>query len=376
MYVMNTSKSRFAIFLPGLYDGGAERIALNLASGLTQRGYSIDLILAQSEGPFLNQIPEQVKVVELKRRSFRAFRTISSLPALVHYLKSEKPDALLSVLYANIVAVWARRLIGIPQRVVISEHNTFSRRNLSAPKWYSWIMPRLVKRFYPWANSIVAVSDGVADDLATAMGIARSHIQVIYNPIVTPELQAKAKLPLEHPWFEPSEPPVILAVGRLTAQKDFNMLIQAFARVRQNRPIRLLILGEGEERPALEKLVRQLNLEQDVSMPGFVMNPYNYMAHAAMFILSSRWEGLPTVLVEALYCGAPLIATDCPSGPREILGNGRYGKLVPVGDSLSLANAIETSLDSPPPRLPRESWTPFELENVVDQYESLLLGTS
>jgi glycosyltransferase involved in cell wall biosynthesis len=298
------------------------------------------------------------------------------LPGLAQYLKSEKPDALLSVLYANIVAVWARRLVSIPQRLVISEHNTFSRRNLSTPKWYSWIMPRLVKRFYPWANSIVAVSDGVADDLASAMGISRSHIRVIYNPIVTPELQAKSKLPLEHPWFIPGEPPVILAVGRLTDQKDFPMLIQAFAQVRKNHRIRLLILGEGEERPALEMLARQLGVDQDISMPGFVMNPYNYMANAKMFILSSKWEGLPTVLVEALYCGLPLIATDCPSGPREILKNGQYGKLVPVGDSLALAEAIETSLNCPPLPLPKESWTPFELENVVNQYERLLLGNS
>jgi glycosyltransferase involved in cell wall biosynthesis len=206
------------------------------------------------------------------------------------------------------------------------------------------------------------------------MGIPRSHIQVIYNPIVTPDLQAKAKAPLEHPWFRSGEPPVILAAGRLTAQKDYSMLIRAFARVRQVRPARLMILGEGEDRPILEELARQLGVEQDVSLPGFVMNPYPYMAHAALFVLSSRWEGLPTVLVEALYCGAPLIATDCPSGPREILRDGQYGQLVPVGDDIFLARAIETTLDSSTPHFSRESWHLFELESVVHQYVSTLLG--
>jgi glycosyltransferase involved in cell wall biosynthesis len=373
---MVTPQKRFAFFLPALYGAGAERVLLNLAAGLTRRGYAVDLVLAQSEGAFLSQIPDPVRLVELKKRRYKAFRTLSTLPALVSYLESVKPDALLSVMYANIVAVWARRLAGLPQRVIVSEHNTFARRNQSAPKWYSLIMPRLVKKFYHWANNIIAVSEGVAEDLAQAIGIARSHIQVIYNPIVTPELQAKAALPLEDPWFEPGEPPVILAVGRLTAQKDFGTLLQAFARVRRTRPLHLLILGEGEQRNALEKLVVQLGVQQDVRMPGFVPNPYPYMAHAAIFILSSRWEGLPTVLVEALYCGAPLIATDCPSGPREILQNGRFGRLVPVEDSLALANAIEATLNSPGPPLPRESWAPFELETVVNQYESTLLGSS
>jgi len=367
-------KVRFAIFIPDLCGSGAERVLLNLATGLAEQGYAVDLVLAQAEGSYVNQVPESVRLLELKPRHIRIFRTLASLPALVRYLKREQPDALLSALHANIIAVWARRLAGSPQRVVVSEHNTFSKRNQSASKWYRWLMPRLVRRFYPWANGIVAVSEGVAEDLAQTMGIPRSHIQVIYNPIVTPDLQAKAKAPLEHPWFRSGEPPVILAAGRLTAQKDYSMLIRAFARVRQVRPARLMILGEGEDRPILEELARQLGVEQDVSLPGFVMNPYPYMAHAALFVLSSRWEGLPTVLVEALYCGAPLIATDCPSGPREILRDGQYGQLVPVGDDIFLARAIETTLDSSTPHFSRESWHLFELESVVHQYVSTLLG--
>jgi glycosyltransferase involved in cell wall biosynthesis len=236
-------------------------------------------------------------------------------------------------------------------------------------------MPQLIRRFYPWANSIVAVSKGVADDLAQTAGLPRERIQVIYNPVVTPELREKAQTPLDHPWFKPGQPPVLLAVGRMSPQKDFPTLIRAFARVRQTRPAKLLILGEGKERPGLETLVRQLGLGQDVSLPGFVTNPYPYMARTSLFVLSSRWEGLPGVLIEALYCGAPIIATDCPSGPTEILADGRYGQLVPVGDVTALARAIETTLVSKTPDPPPESWRPFELKTVVNQYINMLWGS-
>jgi len=216
----------------------------------------------------------------------------------------------------------------------------------------------------------------VRGDLAQLMNVSRERITVIYNPsVVQAEVQAKAQAPLDHPWFKPDQPPVILAVGRLQVQKDYPTLIRAFALVRQTRPVRLLILGEGKERPLLEALVKELGLEQDVSLPGFVLNPYAYMARAALFVLSSRWEGLPTVLIEALCCGAPVVSTDCPSGPREILRDGQYGPLVPVGGVNALARAIETTLAAKTPKPPSESWRPYELETVVSQYTHLLLGT-
>jgi glycosyltransferase involved in cell wall biosynthesis len=192
---------------------------------------------------------------------------------------------------------------------------------------------------------------------------------------VTPELQQKVREHFEHPWFGPGLPAVILSVGRLTSQKDFCTLIKAFAKVRQTNPSRLLILGDGEDRSALETLVDQLGLREDVSLPGFVANPYPYMTRADVFVLSSRWEGLPGVLIEALYCGAPLVSTDCPSGPREILADGKYGKLVPVGNMDRLAQAIEATLNSKKVCVPQESWARFTLEVVVDQYLSVLLGS-
>jgi glycosyltransferase involved in cell wall biosynthesis len=239
-------------------------------------------------------------------------------------------------------------------------------------------MPHLIKIFYPWADAIVANSRGVAEDLMKLTGLPRDKIQVIYNPVVTPELFAKAEEPLDHPWFRPGEPPVILGVGRLTQQKDFPTLIRAFALVRKERPARLMILGEGEERPKLEALVRELRLEEDVALPGFVENPYKYMKRAAVFVLSSKWEGLPTVLIEALALGTQVIATNCPSGLEEVLEGGRWGRLVSVGDFAGLAQAILDRLNNA-----RSGNTSgqveyaiqrFSLEKIVQMYCDILLG--
>jgi glycosyltransferase involved in cell wall biosynthesis len=202
--------------------------------------------------------------------------------------------------------------------------------------------------------------------------IPRKFIQVIYNPVITPQVRVMSQVPLEHPWFNLGEPPVILAAGHLTALKDFTTLIRAFALVREIRSARLLILGEGEERIAIEALVKQLGLEQDVSLPGFIVNPYPYMVRAPVFVLSSKWEGLPTVLIEALFCGALIVSTDCPSGPREILRDGQYGQLVPVGDSVNMAKAIENALAGKMLNPPQECWKPFELDIVMDQYINVL----
>ena len=363
------SPKRLALFVPSMRGGGAERVTLILAREIASRGHAVDLLLAQAEGPYLAQVDEAIRVVDLK-----ASRLLTSLPALVRYLRQERPQALLSMMHhTNIVALWACRLAGVSTRAVVSERVTLSWRTEHARSKRGWLWPWLIRRFYPWADGIIAVSNGVADDLVQVAGIPHEYVRTIYNPIVRPELREKAQAPLDHPWFKPGQRPVVLAVGRLTEQKDFPTLIQAFARVRQIQPARLLILGEGEQRPALETLIRQLGLDEDVRLPGFETNPYPYMARASVFVLSSRWEGLPGVLIEALACGAPLIATDCPSGPREILRDGQYGQLVPVGDIAALAQAIEMALGGKIPPPPEESWRPFELETVANQYMNVLL---
>jgi glycosyltransferase involved in cell wall biosynthesis len=364
------TNQRIAIYISSMQGGGAQRATLKTARGIAERGYQVDLVLAHATGPYLAEVPPSINIVDLK-----AATVATSLPALVRYLRKERPVAMLSALnYVNVVAILARRLAGVPVRLVISERNTAS---ISTKKFLRargrLLVPFLMKRFYPWADAIVAVSKGVGDDLAHFLHLPSERIRVIYNPIITPELEAKAKAAVTHPWFTPGQPPVVLAVGRLQRQKDFPTLLRAFASVREKRASRLLIFGEGPDHGDLEKQKNALGLVNDVCLPGFETNPYAYMANAAAFVLSSQWEGLPGVLIEALYCGAPLVSTDCPSGPREILADGAYGRLVPIGDVEQMAGAIEAALAGAIARPPAHSWRPFAINQVVDEYLALLV---
>ena len=361
--------AKVALFLPSLRGGGAERVMVNLARGFIERGLQVDLVLAKAEGPYLSQVPKEVRVVDLGAK-----RVLYSLPRLVRYLHQERPQVMLSALnHANIVAIWAKMLARVKMRLVVAEHSTLSRSTENATSFRAKFMPLLIKTFYPYADAVVAVSRGVAEDLITQTGLPAEKIKVIYNPVVTPELFTKAEEPLDYPWFRSGEPPVILGVGRLTKPKDFPTLIRAFALVRKERPARLMILGEGEERPNLEALVRELGLEEDVALPGFVENPYKYMKRAAVFVLSSRWEGFGNVLVEAMALGTPVVATDCPSGPAEILEGGKWGQLVPVGNETSLARAIILALSKPVNAGELRSRAQlFSVDGVVQLYLDLL----
>jgi glycosyltransferase involved in cell wall biosynthesis len=367
---MDTENKKIAIYMPSLFGAGGQRSMLNLAHGIADKGYKVDLVLAVKEGEFLSDVRNTVNLVDLK-----ASRALTSLPPLVSYLRHEEPDALLSVFgYVNIVSIWAWRLASVNTKLFVNEQNTVSQEAGNASNFRQRMTPGLMKRFYPMADGIIVVSNGVRDDMAQVTGIPREGITVIYNPsVMATEVLEKAKEPLEHPWFKPDQPPVLVAVGRLEQQKDYPMMIKAFSKVREAQPARLLILGEGRDRPSLENLISEYGLNQDVSLPGFVSNPYAYLSRASIFVLSSRWEGLPTVLIEALCCGTKVVSTDCPSGPKEILKDGKYGPLTPVGDSEAFASAIISSLRNNSPNPPAESWQPYELGTIVDQYTNLLL---
>jgi len=363
-------KQKVALFLPSLRGGGAERVMVNLARGFSEKGLDVDLVLAKAEGPYLSQVPPEVRVIDL-----HSDRVLASLPHLVRYLLRERPQALLSTLdHANIVALWARKLARVPNRLVVRVANNLSQSASNASSARERLMPRLIHKFYPWADAVVAVSQGVADDLVKTAGLSRERIQVIYNPVVTPDLLEKAKEPLNHAWFAPGEIPVILSVGRLTKAKDYSTLIRAFAQVQREYPARLMILGEGEERPKLETLIRELDLEEDVSLPGFVDNPYAYMARSAVFVLSSVWEGLPNVLIEAMAIGTPVVSTDCPSGPAEILEGGEWGRLVPIGDVEKMTTAIIATLNDPNHPDVSKRAQHFGVEKSVKAYLEVLLG--
>jgi glycosyltransferase involved in cell wall biosynthesis len=357
-----------AFYLPSLCGGGAERVMVNLAEGMVERGLPVDMVVAAAEGELLDRLPAGVRLVDL-----RAGRVIRSLPPLVGYLRRERPRAVIASMgHANLVALWAARLAARGTRVLVTVHNTMSQSSREQSGWARRIQPVLWRTFYPWAASVVTVSRGAADDFARESGWPRARVEVIYNPVITPAMLAQAAGRPDHPWFAPGEPPVIVGVGRLTRQKDFATLIRAFARMRDRRPTRLIILGEGEQRPALEALVAELGVGADVALPGFKGDALAYMARADLFVLSSAWEGLPTVLIEALGAGTRVVSTDCPSGPREILQDGKLGALVPVGDAPALARAMLDALEQPRAAAPAEALAPFTREVAVDHYLRLI----
>jgi glycosyltransferase involved in cell wall biosynthesis len=303
-------------------------------------------------------------------------KTIRCLHGLAIYLRREQPDALLSAKTpANLVAIWAKRLAKVRTRIVVSERTNLSTVTQQSPKWRWRYVAPLIGKVYPQAERIVTVSRGVADDLAACTGLPRATIGTIYNPTLTTEIAEKAQAPISHTWLPPTTTPVILGVGRLVPQKDFPTLLKAFAHVHRKHPARLLILGEGRERAKLEALVSELGIAEDVSFPGFEPNPYAFMARASVFVLSSAWEGLPNALIEALACGCPVVSTNCPSGPQEILDNGAFGPLVPVGDDRALAEAILHTLENPPnaERL-RSRAAEFDIREISRQYLNVLLG--
>ncbi len=400
-----------AVFNHELSGGGQARVAANLAGAFARRGHRVDFLFLGSPGPYPDQMQAAVNVVNLRAernwwrlarfmvvhptsfeallwialvtdrlftrplsRVWRILAEMSASLALVRYLRRSPPAIIYSIGdRANLHALWAQRIAGTRTRVVISHHNLASahlRMHIaSVGTWRAHRATRLMGRTFLQADQIVAVSDAAGDDLSRVAHIPRERITTIYNPVVFPDLPALAKAPLDHPWFRPGALPVILGAGRLVDQKNFPTLIRALARVRRQRSARLVILGEGEERGRLEALAAALGVAEDMALPGFVSNPFAWMVRAGVFAQSSKWEALPTVLIEALACGCPVVSTDCPAGPSEIPEGGKLGALVPVSDDAALAAAIVAMLDNPPPRkrlVDRGNY--FTVEQAADQY--------
>lgn len=352
---MNTTLSvRVALFSPSLAGGGAERVLVNLANGLLSAGIHVDVVLASAVGPFLLEVRTGARIIDLE-----ASRIAYSVLPLARYLCNARPDALVSFMdHANVAAIAAAALARRRTPVFASVHVAWT-KTLRNSNWKFRLLARIARFAYRYAAGIIFVSKGAAIAAKDCLGLDFSHVRVIYNPVITEDLFSKAQTEIEHPWFSEGHAPVILSIGRLTEQKQFATLIRSFARLRSVSPTKLMILGEGEERPALEALVKNLALSDDVALPGFVGNPYPYLRRASVFVLSSAWEGLPTVLVEALALGVPIVSTDCPSGPSEILGDGQYGTLVPVGDIEAMAVAMHNAISAKCCRSDGRSWSKF-----------------
>jgi glycosyltransferase involved in cell wall biosynthesis len=365
------NRPRIAVFVSFSGRGGVERMMINLSEGLAALDCQVDLVIVKAKTTRLDALPSTVNLVKLP-----SSHTMSSLPALVAYLRRARPVALLSAKdRANQVAVLARHMPGVSSRVVVRMGTTVSAALSGKSRMRKWLWYIPMRLVYPLADAIVAVSRGVANDLMRITGVPPGRIQVIPNPVITPSLTSLAREPIDHPWFADGSDPVIIGVGRLTRQKDFATLIKAFALVRTERPCRLLIIGEGRDRAALEALAVQLAVENDVALPGFVENPYPYMSRSALFVLSSIWEGSPNVLTEALALGVPVVATDCPSGPREILGGGRHGHLVPSGNPMALAKAMLETLAHPPEKeILADAVREYTVSSSSRRYLDTLLG--
>jgi glycosyltransferase involved in cell wall biosynthesis len=329
--------------LPDLVPGGAQRVFIDLAKSLTDAGYKTTAIVAYpSRGEW--SFSPATHVIRLSDTEYGFWSTLM-LPILFFrlrkLLRNEHPDAVISTLTGmNLLTILAAdyRLRDYP--VIVREASTM--QNTA-----SLIIRSLKKWLYPRATAIIAVSEGVVNELESSIGLPRSNLHIINNPVNKKQLKAASKTDVAHKWLKEKSCPVFIAVGRLTEAKDYGTLIRALELVRLTLPAKLVIIGEGPERPGLERLVDSLKLNDAVDMPGHFDNPYALMARADVFVLSSRWEGFVNVLLEALALGMPIASTDCHSSPREILDNGKYGHLAPPGNPQMLAESMLQALNSP-----------------------------
>jgi glycosyltransferase involved in cell wall biosynthesis len=342
---------------------------LTLAREFVTSGNRVDLLLAKAEGDFLRQIPDGVNVI-----NFDKSRVLFCVFSLARYIRSARPAAILSAMaHANVVAVLAKAISGAKTRLVLSEH-TLSKYLDYAEKRRVSLLPFFQRLFYPLAYKVIAVSNSVKSDLISRIGLSRNSIEVINNPIRVEDIDTLAEEDV-HPWLKDQDIPVVIGVGRLTRAKGFGVLINAFDIVAKDRELRLIILGEGEGRERLAKLIEEKELQDLVDMPGFVENPMTFFNCASLFVLSSEYEGFGNVLVEALACGTPVVSTDCPGGPAEILEGGKYGILVPVGDAEAMATAIARSIDEvTDPDALRSRASDFSAGKIAKKYEEILLG--
>jgi len=356
-----------AVFLPSLAGGGAELVAVRLCREFASAGLDVDLVIGTAAGPRLQEVPDSVNLVDLEAKRFRFV-----LPRLIQYLRRRQPPVVLSFLVqANLMAIVARLLTRIPARLVVSERLHASAA-VSTPdkKWFRF-MPIFIRLLYRNADAVIAVSEGVATDLVEKVGLPRDLVVAIPNPVPRREITERSREPVNHLWFvDGHDVPVVLSVGRLVPSKDFPTLFRAVALLGQR--CRLQILGEGPERERLADLGKNLGIEFE--MPGYVENPYAWMARADVIALSSKVEGFPNVLVEGLALGKPVVATDCLSGPSEILDRGRFGFLVPVGEPEAFAKGLAKALNHPlNPRVLHRRTEEWSLASIADRYLDVLL---
>uniref|UniRef100_E6QMH0 Putative glycosyl transferase family 1 n=1 Tax=mine drainage metagenome TaxID=410659 RepID=E6QMH0_9ZZZZ len=363
---------RVAVYLHTLFNGGIERVMFDLAAEMMRRGIAVDVVVNTLEySPMIEQLPKGASLVNLECRGF-----LDRLPRLMRYLRTARPDAMLSAgHFSNEIAILARIFSHSKTRCVVTEHTNLGveLKTLGRMCPRRFAVPFLCTLLYRFADAMVAVSDGVRMDCERLFHLPPNRCITIRNPLDATGIRTRSMESLEHSWLSAGGPPVVLAIGRLELQKDFQMLLDAFALLRQRIDARLIVLGEGSQRASLLARVKQLKLEPWVEFPGFVANPYPYLRLAKVFCVSSRWEGLSVSLLEALALGTPAVSTDCPSGPREVLCDGRWGILTPVGDSRAFAEGLLRAIEAGAPEMSEDALQSYRVDSVTDRYLSLLL---
>jgi len=377
---MNDAPLRVAILLYSAKATGARRQKLRLANGFARRGCQVELVLVRAHGALLGSVAPEVRVVALPGMALRgaaalglgsAWRMAAALPSLVAYLRRARPDVLLAGnTPAALLAAPAHRLARVERvrlAACVTNHLSGARRpGAAAERW-------LARRVLPFADAVVAVGEAVARDVRAEVPAVASRLVTLHNPVIGDDLARRRAAPAPHPWLADGGPPVVLGCGRLEPQKDFATLLRAFALLRRERAARLVVFGEGPDRRALGELAASLGVAHDVALPGWIDDPFPAMARASLLVLSSRWEGMPNVLIEALACGCPVASTDAPGGSRDALAGGALGPLVPPGDPRALADAMATVLRSPLPRATLEAGAAsFAEASSVEGWLSLL----
>ena len=350
------SPSKISFLVPDLSAAGTQRVQVMLAGGMANNGFSVDLVNCATAGPLSEAIPDGVGSVQFDQTVLPL-----ALPKLVSYLKKEKPVVLYSAINgANLLALLAIRLARTNTKLVMTVHTHFGEKwkhqfHLTAP------LRRLVlKWMYGRATKVVVVSDDIRDHLLEDLDIVPEKVATVMNPIDRDRIIRMAQAPVSHPWFEDDSLPVTIAVGRLDTNKGFSTLIKAFKIVSAKIPARLIIVGEGPDRPKLERLITDLKMQDEIELIGFDANPYRWMCRSKLFSLSSLTEGFGLVIMEALALELPVVVTDCGSGPRRIAELFNRVKLVPTGNPKALSEAIEQILLS--------DQTPVETDGPWDQF--------
>jgi len=381
---MTAAPGHAAILMGASQVASRERLFLATADLLAARGWRVDILSSRPVPALEAAVRPPVNLVDIghigpirfPRATPILARLYGGVFAVASYLKRERPDVLMGTsIPPNLIALAARRLAKSSARIVIRQSNVVP---VAADPASAGVArrprDRLMPRLYPDAETAIAVSGGVADNLAAAGWLPPDRIAWIPNGVELDEVEAKAAEPAPHPWLaRPDGAPVIVTVGRLIPKKDYPTLLEAFARLTAGRPARLIALGEGPERGRIAALAEKLGLQDRVDLAGHTVNPFAYLARADLFVLASRFEGMPSVVIEALACGCPAVSTDCPSGPAEILGDGAYGWLTPVGDVEALAAAMATALDAPrdPARLKARA-AEFSAAETARRYAEVL----